>query len=98
MTRGHYTVALAVSAVGAFLLLLLAAWMTGGAYSSNRVRGLDLALVFPMVIAVKVGFDRLGALAIAFFTYFAMVFACVAWYIVSGDTRRGKERGLNGFF
>lgn len=89
MTRGHYVVAIAVSAIAAFLLLFLVAWMTGGAYSPVHVRWFDLALVFPLVIAAKVGFDRMGSLAIAFFTYFAMIFACVRWYIVKGD--KGKE-------
>lgn len=95
MTRGHYVVAITVSAVAALLLLLLAAWMTGGAYSPVRVHWFSLVFVFPLVIAAKVGFDRMGSFALAFFTYFAMIFACVRLYIstaalgVRGD--KGKE-------
>jgi hypothetical protein len=87
MKISHFIVATAVSSVVALLMLLIVAWITGGAYSSNKVGVIDLALVLPMLIAAKLGLDRLGALATAFLTYFALIFAYITWYILRGNPR-----------
>jgi hypothetical protein len=90
--RGHVVVALAVAGATALVMLSLVAWMTSGSYNPNHVRWLSLALVLPMVIAENIGFERPAALALAFCTYFAVLFGCLAWYIISAGPGR-KERG-----
>jgi hypothetical protein len=74
-------VALLVSALLASLPLMLIAWMTSGAWSPSRVRWQDLVLVFPMLLAVKLGLGRAAALGASFLTYWAIAFALLAWYI-----------------
>ena len=77
VTRAHLPLVFIVSIAAAAVLLLPAAWVTGGSYSPAKSVGplSALVLVLPMVFAVKTGLDRSSALSIAFATYFVLIFA-----------------------
>ena len=83
MGRSHLLVALVVSALVAALALALVAWMTSGSWSPSRVRLGDVALVFPIFIALKLGFDRTVGLVVCFLIYWVVAFGILAWYIKS---------------
>lgn len=90
MSRAQVLVALLVSGLLALVPLLLVAWMTSGSWSPSRVRWQDLVVVFPMLIAAKVGLGRVGAVVATFLTYWAIAFALLAWYIrTTGLETRG---------
>jgi hypothetical protein len=81
MTRTNFLLALLISAFLALLPLVFLAWMTSGAWSSNHVRWQNVALVFPMLVAVNIGLGYIASLVVSFFTYWVMVFALLAWYV-----------------
>jgi hypothetical protein len=81
VSRSQFVVALVISAVAAVLPLSLLAWITSGSWSPSRVRGFDLALVLPMLVAVQLGLGRAAALAVSFFAYWVLAFAVLGCYI-----------------
>ena len=96
VTRTHFFVAFFVSIAVAMVLLLLAAWVTGGSYSpAGHVGPLSaMVLVLPMVIAAKAGLDHANALLVAFATYFVSIFAIQVWCIMRriAASRKGPNR------
>ena len=93
MSLNHTALALLVSALVAVLPLSLLAWITSGSWSPIRVRLGDLALLFPMVIAVKLGLGRTSALVVSFLTYWGIAFAALAWYIKTTGLQFKPKRG-----
>jgi hypothetical protein len=83
VSRAQFVLALFVSALVALLPLALVAWMTSGSWTSGRVRFQDLALVFPLFVATKLGIGRVPGLIAWFLTYWVVAFAFLAWYIRS---------------
>jgi hypothetical protein len=83
VTRAHYFVALAASIAVAFVLLLIAAWVSGGSYPHTEGKAAlwVTAFVLPMVIATNAGLGHSLALFITFATYLAVVFALLVLYI-----------------
>lgn len=81
MSRAKILLALPVSALIALLPQVLVGRMTSGSWEPSRVRWQDVALVFPMVVAVKSGLSRGAALAVSFRTYWSIAFAFLVCYI-----------------
>lgn len=83
MTRAHYFVALAVSITVAFVLLLIAAWVSGGSYphTGGKAALWVTAFVLPMVIATNAGLGHSLGLLITFATYLVVVFTLLVVYV-----------------
>ncbi len=80
MNRAQLGLVLLTSAFVALLPLMGVAWMTSGSWSPTRTHWIHLALVFPMIGAMKLGFDRDMGLILCFFTYWAIVFTLLFRY------------------
>lgn len=81
VNRAQLVTAVVISALVASVLLALVAWMTSGTWPSARIEPFQLAIVFPMALAVNLGWGRAAALAASFLVYWAFGFALLAWYI-----------------
>lgn len=77
-------------------MLALVAWMTSGAWSPARVDLVQLALVFPMLAAVKFGLGRVPGLLVCLMVYWSIAFAVLAWYLTRTGLRLRPGRDERG--
>lgn len=95
MTRAQVLLALLLSGLIAVFLWLLVLWLTSGTWSPQRVRLLDLALMAPMLIALKLGLPRSAAGAACFVSYWLMAFVLLLGCIHSIGWRTGASRATS---
>lgn len=88
----QFILASSVSALIALLPLVIVVWMTSGSWSPGHVRLQDLTLVFPLLVATKLGLGHVPSLVACFLAYWVVAFVLVAWYVRDKglELRRGK--------
>ena len=83
LNRAQFLLTFIGACLAALILVTVLAWMTSGSWSPLHIHWANFAIIFPMLLAVKLGLGNFAALTASFFTYWVIAFTLIACYFRS---------------